>query len=181
MKKTLILSAAALCWGVALSAPTTQNRNAFLQQQAYAEVNRISGQVDALQRNYEDLDRRLSALERGGSENAAMRSEINSLRSQISDLKRQLEAQRGEIVNDLSGKMVKMQQQQAAAAAAQEKKREREAVVAGPHLEYTVQPGDTLSLIAKAFNTSVAKIRQMNPKVNPNNLKVGMKINVPKE
>ena len=178
MKKTLILSAAALCWGVALSAPTTQNRNAFLQQQAYAEVNRISGQVDALQRNYEDLDRRLSALERGGSENAAMRSEINSLRSQISDLKRQLEAQRGEIVNDLSGKMAKMQQQQAAAAAAAKPK---ETVVAGPHLEYTVQPGDTLSLIAKAFNTSVAKIRQMNPRVNPNSLKVGMKINVPKE
>ena len=45
--------------------------------------------------------------------------------------------------------------------------------------EYTVQSGDTLSLIAKAFNTTIAKIKKING-LNGNALKVGQTLLVPK-
>ena len=182
LRLTAMIMVAALVATAAVAAPATNSREAFLRQQAMAEMNRVSGQIDSLQKNFDDLERRVAALERGGGENAALRSEIQSLRSQIAELKKQMEAQRGEIINDLSGKIVKMQQAQARQdTGAAGKSTRSPAVVAGPHLEYTVQPGDSLFLIAKAFNTTVGKIKAMNPRLNPNNLKVGMKINVPKE
>ena len=49
----------------------------------------------------------------------------------------------------------------------------------GPHQEYTVQSGDTLSLIAQAFNTSVSKIKEMNG-LKSDNLRIGQKLNLPK-
>ena len=52
-------------------------------------------------------------------------------------------------------------------------------VVIGPHQEYTVQSGDTLSLIAQAFNTSVSKIKEMNG-LKSDNLRIGQKLNLPK-
>ena len=44
--------------------------------------------------------------------------------------------------------------------------------------EYTVQAGDTLSLIAQAFNTTVSKLRQMNG-LKSDMLRIGQKLTVP--
>lgn len=44
---------------------------------------------------------------------------------------------------------------------------------------YIVQPGDTLSLIAQRFNTTVAAIAQANGIVNPNVIRVGQSLAVP--
>ena len=52
-------------------------------------------------------------------------------------------------------------------------------IVIGPHQEYTVQSGDTLSLIAQAFDTTVAKIKVMNGLKN-DNLRIGQKLKLPK-
>ena len=46
--------------------------------------------------------------------------------------------------------------------------------------EYTVQQGDTLSLIAKAFGSTVQKIKELNG-MKGDALRIGQKINVPKE
>ncbi|NLL81037.1 MAG: LysM peptidoglycan-binding domain-containing protein [Tissierellia bacterium] len=45
---------------------------------------------------------------------------------------------------------------------------------------YIVRPGDTLYSIAKMFNTSVYKLIEANPGIDPNNLRVGMVICIPK-
>jgi LysM repeat protein len=44
---------------------------------------------------------------------------------------------------------------------------------------YTVQFGDTLSRIARLFNTTVETIAQMNGIVNPNQIQVGQQLNIP--
>jgi len=44
---------------------------------------------------------------------------------------------------------------------------------------YTVQFGDTLSRIARLFNTNVETIAQMNGIVNPNQIQVGQQLNIP--
>ena len=157
------------CLSAAVSA-FGQGKESFMQQQAYAEMQRVSGEVDALQSNISDLQRRVGALEGGGDDRGG-RQEIESLKASIADLRRALQEQRGQIVNDLSARLTKAQ------AAATPPKPTK--VVIGPHREYVVQAGDTLSVIAQALGTSVAKIKEMNGLKN-DKLRVGQKLNVPK-
>ena len=170
MKKSLTMAVA-----LAATMAFAQGKDDFMRQQAMAEVQRVSGQIDVLQNNFDDLARRVSKLESGGGETRALRQEIDSLRSTVAELRRQMESQRGEIVKDISGRIAKMQP-----PPAPEKKTVKKTVVTGPHYEYTVQSGDSLFIIAKAFNTSVSKIREMN-NLKSDRLRVGQKINVPKE
>lgn len=170
MKKSLTMAVA-----LAATMAFAQGKDDFMRQQAMAEVQRVSGQIDVLQNNFDDLARRVSKLESGGGETRALRQEIDSLRSTVAELRRQMESQRGEIVKDISGRIAKMQP-----PPAPEKKTVKKTVVTGPHYEYTVQSGDSLFIIAKAFNTSVSKIREMN-NLKSDSLRVGQKINVPKE
>ena len=151
-----------------------QGRESFMQQQAYAEMQRVSGQVDVLQSNLSDLQRRVGALEGGGDASKGIRQELDALKASIAELRRELQGQRGEIVKDLSGRIAKMQ-----AAAPAPRPVETKKVVIGPHVEYTVQAGDTLSIIAQAFNTSVGKIKEMNG-LKGDNLRIGQKLNLPK-
>ncbi len=44
---------------------------------------------------------------------------------------------------------------------------------------YTIKPGDSFASIAAEHNTSIAKIIELNPNVNPQNLKPGTEIKVP--
>lgn len=154
-----------------------QGRDEFLRQQAMAEMQRVSGQIDVIQNNFDDLARRVSRLEAGGGETQSLRQEINALRGTVAELRRQLENQRGEIVRDISGRIAKMQPPP---PPPQEKRTVRKTVVTAPHYEYTIKNGDSLFLVAKAFNTSVQKIRDMNNLKN-DNLRVGQKIKVPQE
>ena len=146
----------------------------FMQQQAYAEMQRVSGQVDVLQTNLSDLQRRIGALEGGGGDSKGIRQELDSLRTQISELRREMQNMRGEIVKDISRRIAKMQP-----AVVPAPKPAPEKIVIGPHQEYVVQSGDTLSLIAQAFNTTVVKIKEMNGLKN-DNLRIGQKLNLPK-
>ena len=152
-----------------------QGRESFMQQQAYAEMQRVSGQVDVLQNNLSDLQRRVGALEGGGDASKGIRQELDALKASIAELRRELQSQRGEIVKDLSGRIAKMQ----AAAPAPAPKPVEKKVVIGPHQEYTVQAGDTLSLIAQAFDTTISKIKEMN-NLKSDTLRVGQKLKLPK-
>ena len=152
-----------------------QAKENFMQQQAYAEMQRVSGQVDVLQNNLTDLQGRVRTLEGGGDASKGIRQELDALKASVAELRREMQNMRGEIVKDLSGRIAKMQ----AAAPAPAPKPTVTKVVIGPHQEYTVQSGDTLSLIAQAFGTSVGKIKEMN-NLKGDNLRVGQKLNLPK-
>jgi len=149
-----------------------QAKENFMQQQAYAEMQRVSGQVDVLQSNLSDVQRRVGKLE-GGGDVRNMRQEIDALKAAVADLRREIQSMRGEIVKDLSGRIAKMQTPPPTPKPVEKK------IVIGPHQEYVVKSGDTLSLIAEAFNTSVPKIKEMN-NLKGNNLRVGQKLNLPK-
>ena len=153
-------------------------RDSFVQQQAYAAMQRLTGQIDVLQANVDDLSARLARLEgaKSSDEVVALRARIESLESTVAALRKELANQRGEIVKDLSSRLAKMPQQ---APAAQQSKKE-ESAASGPYREYEVAAGDNLWLIAKAFNTTVQKIRSMNG-LKSDSLKVGQKIKVPME
>ena len=166
----------AMLVAAACGTASAQAKEDFMRQQAFAEMQRVSGQIDVLQSNLNELVRRVSALEnRGDSE--SMKAEIAALKSAVAELRRELGQQRGEIVKDLSGRISKLQQQSAPPPPAPKIERK---VFAGPHVEYTVQSGDSLYLIAKAFDVSVKEIRERN-NLKGDSLRVGQKLTIPKK
>jgi hypothetical protein len=144
-----------------------------VHQQAYAEMQRVSGQVDVLQNNLDDLSRKVSRLEAGG-QNDMIKADIAALKSSVAELRRQMLQQRDEIVKDLAQRIVKMQPRKDESRPG----KPRESAHTGPCLQYVVQSGDSLYMIALAFKTSVAKIKEMN-NLSSNTLKVGQKLIVP--
>lgn len=171
MKNYLALSILCVA-SVAGAQQQAGGREAFLRQQAYAEMQRVTSQVDTLQNNFDDLQRRVSQVERG-SNTRALQAEIDALKATVAELRRELANQRGEIVKDLSGRIAKMQP-----PAPPPPPPTKKVVVSGPTSTYTVVSGDSLYLVASAFNTSVAKIRELNNLKN-DNLRVGQKLIVP--
>jgi LysM repeat protein len=177
--KFMTIMAVALSSAVAF-AQAPGGRDAFVQQQAYAEMQRVSGQIDVLQNNIDELAQRLSKLERASAsdDTAALNSRIAALEASVAALRRELQQQRGEIVKDLSSRIAKMPQSQPQPSKPSQPK--AAPVSKGPHREYVVAAGDNLWLIARAFNTSVGKIREMN-NLRGDSLKVGQKLILPAE
>ena len=151
-----------------------QGKDSFVQQQAYAEMQRVSGQIDVLQNNFDDLQRRVAGIERGNA-TQDLRQEIEALKASVAELRRQLKSQRESIVADLTGRIKTIQATQTPPAPPKETTKK---VVVGPHREYEVKAGDTLSLIAEAFGTTVSKIKEMNG-LKSDMLRIGQKIMVP--
>ena len=152
-----------------------QDRDAFLRQQAYAEMQRVTGQLDVLQSNFNDLHQRVNRME-AGNDSRSLRIEIESLKSAISELRSEMRNQRSEIVRELSQKLVKLQ----SAGELRQSPKVSRPVISGPHFEYTVAKGDTLSILAEAYQTTVRKIKDANG-LKSDALRVGQKLNIPKE
>ena len=168
MKKTVFLLALAPALALA------QGKESFIVQQAYAEMQRVQGQISVIESNLNELSARVAKLE-SGNDSAGLRREVEALRAEVASLRRQLGSQRTEIVNDLSGRISKMQAAQQPPAPRPATKK----VVVGSCREYVVEKGDTLSLIAGAMGVSVSKIKEMNGLKN-DNLRVGQKLILPK-
>lgn len=152
-----------------------QARDDFMRQQAVAEMQRVSGQIDVLQNNFDDLQRRVGKLE-GGTDTRTLSAEIDALKASIAELRREMSNMRSEVVKDISARIAKMQP----AAAPEKPAPVVKKPVAGPLKEYVVEKGDTLFVIASAFNTTVAKLREMN-NLKGDTLRVGQKLMVPME
>lgn len=170
--KIMVMATAGLAATLAFA--QGQGREAFVQQQAYAEMQRVSGQIDVLQNNFEELHRRVGLLEKGGN-TQALQQEIEALKASVAELRRQLQSQREGIVKDLTGRIKAIQAAQTPTPAPQPEKKK---VVVGPHREYEVKSGDTLTLIAEAFGTTVSKIKEMNG-LKSDALRIGQKLVLP--
>ena len=171
MKKTMFLFALAPALAFA------QGKESFIVQQAYAEMQRVQGQISVIESNLNDLSARVTKLE-NGNDSAGLRREVEALRAEVASLKRQLGTQRTEIVNDLSGRISKMQAAQQASAPRAATTPKKPAVI-GPHREYVVEAGDTLSVISEATGVPIRKIREMNG-LKGDMLRVGQKLMLPK-
>lgn len=192
MKRKMIGSFfAVLALGVAAQ-DAESARAAYQERQALAEVPRLIQQFDQLAANQDEIVQRLLKVESGSGTEATLRAEIEALRAEVAELKasirREQDAMRREIVADLAKRISTLQPpppapsrpvasaRQAASAA-----QPPAPVEIGPHYEYVVEQGQTLSLIAKGFDTTVQKILAANPGLKPNALRVGQKLIIPAE
>ncbi len=175
MKRRLILLFAASAAIAGFAQGQGGSREAFLREQAYAEMQRVSGQVDVLASNQEELGERLVKVEALKNEIAELRAEIAALKATNAELRNRIPAlvneARAEIVKDLTGKIAMMQTKLAASVQPAPPPRRQTSTGAaqsappqpvGPHREYVVKSGDTLSLISTVFKTPISRIKEMN-------------------
>lgn len=192
--KGSVVSAVTCVVGVLSAFAQADARAAYQQRQAVQEVQRLSSQFDQLQNGMESLASRMSRLE-SASSSGDLRAEIGALRSELNELKRRQEAMRGEIVAEISKKMADLMAKNRPAppppappAARGGGKGVRSAPPpepaptgpTGPYFEHIVEPGETLSYIAKECNTTVHKIKQYSG-LKSDNLRVGQKLLIPAE
>ena len=175
-------------------------RAAYQERQALAEVPRLVQQFDQLAANQDEIVQRLLKVEAGSGTEAALRAEIEALRAEIAELRaslrREQDAMRREIVADLAKRISTLTPPPppvpvAPAVATRPSASGRPAPAAqhqppppveiGPHYEYVVEKGQTLSLIAEGFGTTVQKILAANPGLKPNMLRVGQTLIIPAE
>lgn len=166
-------------------------RMAYQQRQAVQEVQRLSSQFDQLQIGMESLASRMAKLE-GRDSSGDIRSEIAALRSELASLKKRQETMRGEIVAEISKKLADIMAKNRPAPAPAAPKgggqahtsRSTEDSVGtgptGPYFEHTIEPGETLSYIAKECKTTVKKIKRFN-NMKSDVLRVGQVIKIPAE
>ena len=174
MKKTIFAVAVAAGAALCADAQTASGRESFQLTQALNEVRRVASQIDVLQNNQDDLALRLQKSESAAKEVEELRGEIAALRNDLESLRRELNAMHGKIVDDLAKKIAKMQP----AAAPTPPKTPKKTTYSGNVTEYTIAAGDTLSLIAAAFETTVQTLKDIND-LKTDNIRVGQKIKVP--
>ena len=191
MKRNLLCLAAVACAAAALAQDDA--RSAYQMRQAVQEVQRLSSQFDQMQNGMESLTARMHKLE-GANASGDLRAEIGALRSELNELKRRQEAMRGEIVAEISKKMADLIAKNRPAPPPPPPASTRggkgshtapppEAAPSGPtgpYFEHIVEPGETLSYIAKECNTTVHKIKQYSG-LRSDVLRVGQKLLIPAE
>lgn len=170
MKTMMMLG---LCAGVSLSV-FAQSNDGYLGKQAYAEMQRVSEQVDILEQNQSEISERVVKVESMKREIEDLKSNVSALQSQLADLKSQMAKQRGEIIAELSSVIKKASTPTPAPVPV----KTPVASYTGKTQIYKVQPGDTLSLIADAFSTKVSVVKELNNLKN-DNIWVGQKLRVP--
>lgn len=168
MKKILVLG---LCAGMSVSL-FAQAKDAYLKQQAYEEVQRVAGQVDILEQNQNDLSERVGKVESMKREIEDLKSNVAALQAQLAELKSLVSKQRGEIITELSGVIKKAEASRPAPAPVPVSS------YTGKTEIYTVQSGDTLSLISEAFGSKISVIKDLNNLKN-DNIRVGQRLRVP--
>lgn len=182
MKRLFLFSFLALALAATLPAQRTSlspSAQAFAQQaQALREVQyglqALASRFEAIEQQQATLAARVAQLERGNG--VASKEDLAALRSDLASLKASQERLRGDIVEELSGKIAAISQREARAREAAERKA-REAQKSG--YSHTVEAGQTLSAISEAYKVPMRTIMRANNLSDPSKLRVGQKLFIP--
>lgn len=127
-------------------------------RQAQHDAALSRSQIEGLSQSERALVERLDRLEMATRDNARMHDEIAGLRREIEQMRSEREAMRKEIVDDLTARI---NQFMAKATAATAPGRTPSSTMQAGH-KHTVEAGQTLTDIAKAYKTTSAAIMKAN-------------------
>lgn len=160
-------------------------------QQVGVDLHQLSEQVGALSRSVEVMDGRLSRLESQTGAASATSDELTALRRDIQQLRAERDTLKREITDDLAARVEKIAARQqaearnrsapvaSAAAASAPAPRTAGKTAARSGYEHKVEKGQTLSTIAKGYNTTVDAIIKANKISNPSAIRVGQVLFIP--
>jgi LysM repeat protein len=158
-------------------------------------LNKLSAQIDVLieakdaqNKKIEDLQGQIRDLQNQVSKpsgNYASADDVKQLADAIKEVDRKRQEDNEKVLNELEklGKTLGGSPGRRTTTIT-EPKPTVDANPSAPHFEYTVQSGDTLGAIVKAYRDknikiSLSQILAANPGLKPENMKVGQKIVIP--
>lgn len=154
------------------SVETVSARQAMTVQNMEANVHRLSAQMDEVIRAQSQMEQRFGVLESGGGggkeEIAALRKDMEILRAANANLRK-------EIVDELSGKIARMQPGSVGSAVKSTKTPAKNR----SGYEHKVEKGQTLSEIARGYGTTVDAILKANNLTVKSTLRVGQTLFIP--
>lgn len=152
------------------------------------DVRQLSDQVEALNRSIEVMNGRLDRLEMQPKTSSATPDELVALRKDIQFLRSDRETLKREITDDLAARVEKIaSRQQAEVRAARPASVATVAPAAAKSsspvkrsgYEHKVEKGQTLSVIARGYGTTVDAIMKVNKIANPSSIRVGQVLFIP--
>jgi LysM repeat protein len=175
---------------------------AFAQDATQQQIDKLSGQIQDLLAAQERQTKQMAAIEKEISDlrekvnapqinNSASREDLKNLAEQVQEIDKNRQADRKLILKEIDklGKVAASGGGSVSTHKAPPKVEDNQPVDAGAATPqkgyyYTVQPGNTVSAIAKAYQDQGVKVTtedilKANPKLDPNKLFVGQKVFIP--
>jgi LysM repeat protein len=148
------------------------------QQQAdynkvFDDVQQLNEKLNGIQMEQQNLAREIEALRKAPREDLAVKNRLDTLERQMQALNAAREADRKEIVSDLSHKVA------AIVGTSSPSGRGAGGAAAETGYEHTVEAGQTLSAIAAAYKVSASTIKKAN-NMKSDVVRVGQKLFIPK-
>lgn len=155
-------------------------------QMTNLECQRLAEQINALNLNQRQLDARLRNIESSVSSSAHVNQDVAALRQDLAQVRVERDQLRKEITDDLARRIEKIaaRQQQAIEASHRQPRQTStrpasSTANAGSGYEHKVERGQTLSEIARGYNTTVDKIIKANKIKDASTIRVGQVLFIP--
>jgi len=158
-------------------------------QTSGSDVRQLTDQMDSLNRSIEVMSGRLDRLEALMKTSSTTPDDLVALRKDIQLLRSERETLKKEITDDLAARVEKIASRQqaevraarpspaATVASSASAKSSDSAKRSG--YEHKVEKGQTLSVIAKGYGTTVEAIMKANKIANPSSIRVGQVLFIP--
>lgn len=174
-------AALALSFTAASGCVTLVDENAMTRQQAdmdiiREDIQKLSERLNSVQLEQQNLTREMDALKKAPREDADSRARIDELNRQIRAVNSAREADRKQIVEELSRKVAAIVGGSAGVSSGSSGGSRSATSETG--YEHVVKAGETLSKIAKEYKVSVATIRQANG-LKSDVVRLGQKLFIP--
>jgi len=152
-------------------------------------LNTLSSKVNYLMDSYASLKQRTNTLEQSLSaekqNNQKLKRDISTLKKQLSDDRKQIQKSLNNVIDKVANETSKainaaVKKTDSRNQPISDKNNKPSPVGSGHFYKYKVQPGATLSAIAKAYGVSVSSIRKAN-KLDDDLIRIGQVLYIPKK
>ena len=180
----LVVGLAGLAFGIVAFNKASQLNSISDVQAANSKNSEI---IVGLQEQVMNLNKRYTGLANLQNAVDQTRRGMQTLSGQLSEARAQLSAEAGKIAGlesrlGLGNRAREGDSPPAATASSNPNPNQLTPAADGSgRMQYTIRSGDTLSKVARNFGITLDSLRRANPRIEPDYLKVGQKVYVPKE
>ena len=142
------------------------------------KLNRLQANVEAVQFSHEKLQKQIADLQaqvlelrRNSGPAGISRADLDALDTKIKAVDEARQRDNKALIDQLA---------KALAGSSSGGRTVAKPVTTGAGIEHVVQKGDTVATIAKHYGVSVADLVNANALANPNEIKIGQKLTIPK-
>ncbi len=160
-------------------------RMSYALQQSERDVARLKARVEAVEKTNDRLEKRLAEMEVETRNVGRLRDEMASVTRELQQVRDERTKLRAELTQSMGVTIKKMLDDQQTQTLAQVQKAVSASRPPTPAKQtgynHTVEAGQTLSLIAREYKTTISEIMRANNLSNADQLRIGMVLFIPEK